>query len=182
MGDRECAWLKSSEHDKQIAEAIHLFFQPQPRKATPYDKAWDALRSKALDERYAGHLNFCPRCWVARVRGVTIPRERACMDCIGLTKLDEAEGKKTAKCAKTLEQECAEWKANRLKKAKPGRSCGPIGVNGEEDKTIARLDGKKYSQTQLEGEQAAMRERYQQRKSKRAKLRRKKRHPHQDSC
>ena len=101
----------SSEYDKKIAAIINLIFNPQPHpKGTPYDPAWNGLRSKALEERYSGHLNFCPRCWVARVQGVVIPKEQVCLDCIGLRKLDEAEATKAAKRARTLAEYCAEFK------------------------------------------------------------------------
>jgi hypothetical protein len=115
MGVRERAWLK-----KESGKEPACLRRAEP-VASPYNEAWNRLRQKALQERYKGHLNFCPRCWVARVRGVVIPKERACLDCIGLTKLDEAEATKATKRAKTLAEYCAEFtKKNNRKLAAKG--------------------------------------------------------------
>jgi len=67
-------------------------------KFTSYDPAWDVLRKKALEAHYAGNLNFCPRCWVARLREISISKERACLDCKGLAKLDEVEAESREAC------------------------------------------------------------------------------------
>jgi hypothetical protein len=107
--------------------------------ASPYNEAWNVLRQKALQERYNGHLNFCPRCWVARVQGVVIPKERACLDCIGLKKLDEAEATKAAKRARTLAEYCAEFKKDNSAKL---AAKGWVGYSPEDyDRDILKSRG-----------------------------------------
>ena len=55
----------------------------------------------------SNRLNFCPRCWVARVQGVVISE---CLDCKGLAKLDKAEAARGAAIEKERAETCAEAK------------------------------------------------------------------------
>lgn len=58
-------------------------------------------------------LNFCPRCWVARVQGVKFSEDQTCMDCKGLAKLDNAEAAHRASIEKETVESCGEAKTRR---------------------------------------------------------------------